>query len=69
MFCISRSDDVRKMRKDTQRKINEIYQMIDDLREIITFKIDDNDNRDNAKRLLNCIEEAIKSLDKDKRNI
>ena len=48
----------------TQRKINEIYQMIDDLREIITFKIDDNDSRDNAKILLSCIEEAIKSLEK-----
>jgi len=35
-----------------ERLFNEIQQMIDDLREIITFNIDDNNIRDDAKRLL-----------------
>lgn len=47
-----------------ERQLNELQQLVGDLNEIITFKIDDDEVRDNAKRLIRNIENLIDKVRK-----
>ena len=46
----------------TLHQLNDFEQLVGDLSEIITFKIDDNDVRSNAKMMIANLNELIKKL-------